>query len=173
MKASLCWRKEHAPALPDAVQPVVSLVVTYVRQGRPHKAEALLKDMIKKYPQNAADPGADGPNGSLRKRKTDEAATATSSSAITKQPKDPSGYSALSDFYIRQKNYNAAAEVNPVWPQGTSGQRHFAIGCRQPADPEGRPTRRNRRVYEANLEDQPNSMVAINNLVNLLLDFRS
>ena len=161
--------KEHA-ALPDAVQPVVSLVATYVRQGVPDKAEALLKDMIKKYPDNAAILVLMGQT-KLAQKKDDEAAQ-NFKLAIAKQPKDPSGYSALSDFYIRQKNYNAAAEVNQSGLKELPDNVTLRLAAAnlqilkgdQPAAI---------AVYEAILKDQPNSMVAINNLVNLLLDFRS
>ena len=44
--------KAHAAA-PDAYQPVVGLVSDYVRLGKADKAEGLLQDLLKKYPDNA------------------------------------------------------------------------------------------------------------------------
>src|SRR5450631_2382413 len=40
-------------ANPDAVQPVISLVSAYVRTGKADKAEAFLRDMLKKTPSSA------------------------------------------------------------------------------------------------------------------------
>jgi len=92
--------------------------------------------------------------------------------AIAKQPKDPNGYRALSDLYVRQKNYNSAADV-------------IKAGLReQPENLDLRFTSANLQIlkgdqaaamtqYEAILKDQPNSVLAINNLVSLILDNRS
>ena len=158
--------KAHASA-PDAVQPVVSLITTYVRLGKPDKAEALLNDMLKKYPDNGQILVLMGQT-KLSEKKTDEALQFFKS-AIAKQPKDSNGYIALSEFYIRQKNYDAAAAViqsglkqqpdnanlrlNSAGLQILKGDQGGAIA-----------------QYEAILKEQPNSMVALNNLVSLILD---
>ena len=44
-------------------------------------------------------------------QKKDDEALQSFKEAIAQQPKDPVGYSALSDLYIRQKNFDAAGNV--------------------------------------------------------------
>src|SRR5205085_183291 len=100
--------KAHAAA-PDALQPVVSLVSDYVRLGKAERAEGLLQEMLKKYPDNAELLVLMGQT-KLAQNKNDDAQK-NYQAAIAKQPKDANGYSALIDLYVREKNYNAAAEI--------------------------------------------------------------
>ena len=106
---------------PDAVQPVVSLASAYVRQGQPEKAEALLQDLSKKFPANAQILVLIG-QVKLAENKNDEALQSFKA-AVAQQPKDPIGYSALSEFYIRQKNFDAAGNVLQAGLKGAAGQR--------------------------------------------------
>ena len=161
--------RAHAAA-PDAVQPVVSLVSNYVRLGKADKAETLLQEMLKKYPDNAEILVLMGQT-KLSENKSDDALRSYKA-AIAKQPKDPNGYRALSDLYVRQKNYDSAADV-------IKGGLH-----EQPDNLDLRLTSANLQIlkgdqataitqYESILKDQPNSALAINNLVSLILDNRS
>ena len=159
----------HASA-PDAVQPVVSLVSSYVRQGKPDKAESLLKDMIKKYPDNAQLLVLLGQT-KLAQNKSDEALQFFKA-AIAKQPKDPNGYNAVSEFYIRQKNYDAAVEVIQAGLKeqpDNANLRLTSAGLQILKGDQGAAIAQ----YEAILKDQPNSLVALNNLVSLILDSHS
>jgi tetratricopeptide (TPR) repeat protein len=161
--------KAHAIA-PDAVQPVVSLVSTYVRLGKTDRAEALLREMAKKFPDNAEILVLMG-NTKLAQNKSDEALQSYTQ-AIAKQPKNPYGYNALSDLYVRQKNYKSAIDV-------------IQTGLKeQPANLEFRLKSAGLQVlkgdqaaaiaqYESILKDQPNSVLAVNNLVSLVLDGQS
>jgi cellulose synthase operon protein C len=161
--------KAHAAA-PDAVQPVVSLVSNYVRLGKTDKAESLLQEMFKKYPNNAEILVLMGQTKLAQNRNDD--AKLNYKAAIAKQPKDPNGYSALSDLYVREKDYNSAVEVIQAGlheQPGNLNLRFTSAGLQIiKGDQAGAIT-----LYESILKDQPNSVLAINNLVSLLLDTRS
>jgi cellulose synthase operon protein C len=161
--------RAHA-ARPEAVQPVVALAGLYIQQGKPAKADALLLNMTKSFPDNAQIQVLAG-QAKLAENKTDEALQ-NFKAAIAKQPKDASGYNALYDLYVSQKNYDAAAAV----VQSGLKERPGDIGFRLTAanlqvvkgDLEAAITQ-----YQAILKDQPNSLLAANNLASLLLDNRS
>ena len=159
----------HAVA-PDAVQPVVLLVSTYVRLKQAGKAEALLQDMLKKYPDNAELMVLFGQT-KLAENKPDEAIQSYKA-AVAKQPKDPSGYNALSDLYTRTKNYEAAADVVQTGLRQQPGNLNFRFTSANLQILKGDPTAAINQ-YESILKDQPNSPVAVNNLVSLTLDNRS
>jgi len=157
-------------AAPDAVQPIASLVSAYVRQGKPEKATALLQEMNKKFPANAQLLVLMG-QAALAQNKQDEALKSFKE-AVAKQPKDPIGFSALSDLYVRQKNFDAAGDVLRAGLQEMPDNSNFRLSSAGlqilKGDHDAAITQ-----YEAILKDQPNSLVAINNLVSLLLDYRS
>jgi tetratricopeptide (TPR) repeat protein len=92
--------------------------------------------------------------------------------AIAQQPKDPVGYGALSDFYIRQKKFDDAENVLLAALKEMPANVDFRLSSAGlqilKGDHDAAITQ-----YEAILKDQPNSPVAINNLVSLLLDYRS
>ena len=161
--------KAHAAA-PDAVQPVVSLVSNYVRLGKAAKAEGLLQEMMKKYPDNAELLVLMGQAKLAQNKSAD--AQKNYQAAIAKQPKDPNGYSALSDLYVREKNYNSAVEVIQAGLREQPGNMNFRLTSANlqilKGDQAGAITQ-----YESILKDQPNSVLAINNLVSLVLDTRS
>jgi len=129
-----------------------------------------LQDVSKKFPANAQILVLVG-QVKLAEKKDDEALQSFKT-AVAQQPKDPIGYSALSDIYIRQKNFDAAGSV-------------LQAGLKElPADINLRLSSAGLQIlkgdhdaaiaqYEAILKDQPNSLVAVNNLASLLLDFRS
>jgi len=165
----LALEDAHAVA-PDAVQPIVSLVSTYTRLGKTDKAEALTREMLKKFPDNAQLLVLLGQT-QLAQNKTDDAVKSYKT-AIAKQPKDPVGYTALTDLYIRQKNYNAAGEVNQAGLHEQPGNLNFRFtsaaidmfkGDNAAAVAE----------YESILKDQPTATLAINNVVSLILDSTS
>ncbi|SDJ64106.1 MULTISPECIES: tetratricopeptide repeat protein [Bradyrhizobium] len=157
-------------AAPDAVQPVVSLVSAYVKQGKPDKAVTLLQDMNNKFPTNSQILVMLG-QAKLTQNK-DQDAIQNFKDAITKQPKDPVGYAALSDLYIRQKNYDAADNVLQA------GLKELPTNVNLKLSSAGIQIQKGNHdaaisQYESILKDQPNSAVAVNNLVSLLLDYRS
>jgi pentatricopeptide repeat protein len=167
---SIAALQDAHTAAPDAVQPVVSLVNTYVRLKQPDKAEALLQDMLKKYPDNAEILVLMGQT-KLAQNKPDDAIQ-NYKTAVQKQPKDPNGYSALSDLYVRQKNYGSAAEVIQAGLHEQPNNLNFRFTSAGLQILKGEPTAAISQ-YESILKDQPNSPIAINNLVSLILDNRS
>jgi tetratricopeptide (TPR) repeat protein len=161
--------RAHA-ASPDAFPPVVGLVSDYVKLGKPEKAEGLLQELLKKYPDNAELLILMGQT-KLAQNKFDDAQKIYRA-AIAKRPKDPNPYSALSDLFVRQKDYGAAAEVVQAGlreqPQNLS-LLLVAAGLQIQTGKDDSAIAQ----YEAILKDQPNSLIAINNLASLLLDHRS
>jgi len=167
---SIAALEDAHQAAPDAVQPVFSLVSEYLKRGNADKALALLQDINKKYPDNAQVLVLVGQTKLAQKK--DAEALETFEQAVAKQPKDPVGYSALSDLYVRQKNYDAAENVLQValkeLPTNVNLQLSAAGIQILKGDHDAAIAQ-----YEAILKDQPKSVVAINNLVSLLLDYRS
>ena len=167
---SIAVLEDAHKAAPDSVQPVLALVSAYVKQGKADKAVDLLQEIRKKFPNNAQILVLLGQTKAAQKK--DAEAVKTFGDAIALQPKDPAGYSALSDFYTNQKNYDGAGKVlqaalkelpaNVNLRLAAAGLK-IVTGDHNAAIAE----------YEAILKDQPNSAVAVNNLVSLMLDYRS
>ena len=159
----------HAAA-PNIVQPVMTLVSDYLRQGKTSNAEALLQDMLKKFPDNAALLVLMAQT-KLAENKSDDAVVSLRS-AIAKQPNDPAAYIALSNLYTGQKNFDAATDVIQQGIHTLPGNldiRLTSAGLQiQKGDPNAAIAQ-----YESILLDQPTVAVAVNNLVSLLLDNRS
>jgi pentatricopeptide repeat protein len=155
---------------PDAVQPVVSLVSAYVRQGKADKAVALLQEMNKRLPANAEILVLLG--RVWTSQKNDDEAIKAYKEAIAQQPRESVSYGALSELYVRQKNFDAAGDIlqaglkelpNDLNLRLASASLQISRGTNDAAIAQ----------YESILKDQPNSLLAINNLVSLLLDYRS
>jgi tetratricopeptide (TPR) repeat protein len=167
---SIAALEDAHQAAPDAVQPVISLVSAYVRQGKADKAAALLQEMNKKFPANAQILVLIGQTRIVQNK--DGEAMQSFKEAVAQQPKDPIGYGALSDFYIRQRNFEAAGNVLQAALKELPGNVNLQLSSAGllilKGDHDGAIAQ-----YEAILKDQPNSLVAVNNLVSLLLDYRS
>ena len=122
-------------AAPDQIGPVVALVSGYLKQGKPDRAMALLKEMSAKFPGNAQLLVLTGQ--ALVSQNKDDEALGSFKAAVAAQPKDPIGYNALYEFYGRKKNLDAAIEYHPGWPSRTARQSQFSIGACRIANPEG------------------------------------
>ena len=168
--ASIAALEDAHAAAPDSVQPVTSLVAAYVRAGKPDKAEALLRDMMQRFPSNAALLVLFGQTQSA-KGKTDEAQKSFKA-AITLQPKEEVGYSALSGMYAAQKKYGEANDVIQAGLKERPDSLDLRLTSAQLLIRKG-DIDAALAAYEAILKDQPNSLLAVNNLVSLLLDNRS
>ena len=157
-------------AVPQAVQPMVSMVTTYMRAKQPEKAEEFLQAALKKNPDNAE---ALVLMGTLRLvgKKPDEAATYFKS-AIEKKPKSAVGYRALADLYARQGKLDEALETTRAGlkEQPKSFTLGLALAGLLEAKQEYEPAI---AEYERILKDQPGSLVVINNLASLLADHRT
>jgi tetratricopeptide (TPR) repeat protein len=159
----------HASA-PDALQGVVSLVTAYIRSGKAGKAETLLDDMAKKYPENVQLSLLMG-STQLAKNNIAEAEK-NFKRAIEQNPKEEAGYIALSNFYIRQKDYAQAIKIlqdgGRELPDSLNLKLTLAVNLFQTGNYEEAIEK-----YESILKDAPDTPLAINNLASLLLDYRS
>ena len=122
-------------AAPDQVGPVVALVSGYLKQGQPDKAMALLQEMNNKFPGNAQLLVLTG-QALLAQNKDDEAVQSLKA-AVTAQPKNPIGYNALYEFYVRKKNLDAAVDVIQAGLRELPDNLNFRLALGGIADPEG------------------------------------
>lgn len=155
---------------PNALQPVVSLVSTYIRLGKAEVAETLLKDMLSKHPDSAELLVLLGQTKLAQNRPED--ALQNFKAAIAKQPKDPNGYNALAGLYVRQKNYDSASDVIQAGLREQPTNLNFRFSSAGILILKGDSSAAMAQ-YESILQDQPRSLLAINNLVSLILDNRS
>jgi predicted Zn-dependent protease len=159
-------------AQPEAIQPAIALASAYIRAERADDAVPLMQDMTKRYPTNAELLVSLGQTRLAQKRGSD--AIARFQDAIKVQPKDPVGYTALSEYYIGNKNYDAAEDVLKSGLNGVSQNINLrmlmaSVHILKNKDDQAI------AEYEAILKDQPKArpLVAINNLASLLLDTRT
>lgn len=157
-------------AAPDAPQPALALASAYVKQGKPDKAAALLQATSDKFPANAQLLVFLG-QAKLAEKKNDEALQSFRK-AVEQQPKEPAGYTALTELYVQSKDYDAADKVLKAGLAELPGNVAFRLSLAGLQIVRGNNDAAISQ-YEAILQDQPNSLVAINNLVSLLLDNRS
>lgn len=168
--ASIAAFKNAVAAAPSEIQPMISLVRTFMLAKEPDKAEAFLQNILKTNPENAE---AYVLLGSIRlaNNEPDQAAK-NFATAIEKQPNDSTGYRALADLYLRQKNAVAAMQTirAGLKRQPASVMLHMALAAifEQTQDYEAAISQ-----YEYVLTQQPGSAIATNNLASLLSDHRS
>lgn len=159
----------HASA-PNALAPVVALVRAYSTQKSYDKAEKLVQDMLRKFPNSSQLFVLMG-QVQLTKGAPLEAVKSFEA-AIEQQPKDAVGYNALANLHARQREADQALaaierglkempedgslRLTKAGLLGSLGQHDAAI-----------------EIYEAIVRDQPGSLVAVNNLASMLLDYRS
>jgi len=169
---SIAALEDAYKAAPEAIQPAVTLASAYIKAGRADDAAALLQDLNKRNPGNAELLVILGQTRLAQKK--DQDAIASFQEAIKQKPKDPSGYAALSEYYIRIKNYDAAGNVLQ------NGLKEVPQNIPLRMTSASLQILKNDNVaaiaqYESILKDQPQaqSLVVINNLASLLLDTRS
>lgn len=169
---SIAALEDAHKAAPEAIQPAVGLASAYIRAERAADAATVLQEMNKRYPDNAELLVILGQTQLAQKK--DQDAIASFQEAIKRKPKDVSGYSALSDYYTRVKNYDAAEGVLQIGlkenPQNIT-LRMSSAGLQILKNDNAAAISQ----YESILKDQPQaqSLVVINNLASLLLDTRS
>src|SRR5205085_11775625 len=132
----------------------VSLVSNYVRLGKAAKAEILLQEMMKKYPDNAELLILMGQTKLAQNKNAD--AQKSYQAAIAKQPKDPNGYSALSALYVKEKDYNSAVEVIQAGLREQPDNFNFRLTSASLQVLKGDQANAIAQ-YESILKDQPNS----------------
>jgi len=170
MDESVAALERAHQAAPEAVQPVAALASAYVRLGKPEAAVTMLKDMIKRFPGNAQFLILLG-QAQLAKNSEAEALQ-TFKEVVAQQPKNAASYSGLADLYLRQKKFDAADGILQAGLKELPGDPTLRLSAAAVQILKGDYDAAIAQ-YEAILKDQPNSAVAINNLVSLLLDHRS
>ena len=96
-------------AAPNSLQPMVALVNTYVRADKADRAMAFLQSVLEKNPANAEAQVLLGSTQLIRNQP--DQALQSFRKAIDQQPKSDVGYSALANYYARQRNYAEAFKV--------------------------------------------------------------
>jgi len=167
---SIASLEDAHKASPTAVPPVLALATAYLNQGKADKAIGLLDETIKKVPGNVQLLVFLG-QVKLTQNKLEEAIQ-LDQQAIDAQPKDPAGYRALAEIYLNQKNWSAAERVLSNALKEIPFDVNLRLGAAAAQILKG-DQKSAIDQYEAILKDQPNSLIAINNLVSLLLDYRS
>ncbi|MDU6668263.1 MAG: tetratricopeptide repeat protein, partial [Bradyrhizobium sp.] len=129
-----------------------------------------LTDMLKRRPDESALLLLMGQTQSAKGR-TDEAKTIFKR-VITQQPKNEAAYRSLSELYANEKSFNEAASIlkeglkeNPDNLNLRLSQASLSLAR---GDNDGAIA-----AYEAVLKDDPNALLAVNNLASLLLDERT
>ncbi|MGJ4892970.1 tetratricopeptide repeat protein [Bradyrhizobium sp. HKCCYLS3077] len=157
-------------AAPDAFRPAALLVAAYLRSGRPEKAEVLLADVLKRRPDDSGLLLLMGQTQSAKGR-TDEA-KALFKRVIAQEPKNEAGYRLLSELYVNEKSFNEASGILKDGLREIPDNLNLRLGqaglALSRGDNDAAMT-----AYEAVLKDDPNALLAVNNLASLLLDERT
>jgi len=164
---SLSALEQAYSAAPANGQSLGALIQAYVRAKKTDRALAFLQTLLKANPSNAE---ALVYLGSLQRiNNAPDEAQKSFTAAIAKQPNDPIGYRALSDFYLSQKKYaEALATVQAgldKQPDNTTLLLISAGILESQGDYAGAIAK-----YEHILQKEPGSLIAANNLASLLAD---
>jgi len=167
---SIAAFRNAVAAAPLADRPIALLVREYIAAKQTNKAADFLQAILKENPANAEALVLLG-TVSLANNAPDEAKK-NFTAAIDKQPKDVVGYRALADFYLRQKNADAALKVirSGLNQMPDNFVLHIMLAglLEQNEDYAGAITE-----YEYLLKQQPGSVIASNNLASILADHRT
>jgi tetratricopeptide (TPR) repeat protein len=157
-------------AAPNAVAPVIALSRMYAALKKYDKAEELLRDMDRKRPESAQPLIVLGQvylvKGALAE------AQKSFEMAVARAPSDPSSHDSLANFYLRQRNLKDAlttVEVGLKNLPGNVGLRTTRASVLEAlSDHEAAIAE-----YEGILKDDPGSLIAVNNVASMLLDYRT
>jgi cellulose synthase operon protein C len=151
-------------------QPISSLVTAFLKADKKDQALAFLKSVLAKNPSNA--------NALVLLGTTQLASGATDIArnsflaAVNAQPKDPVGYQALADLYLRERNYDGATKIVGSGiqqrPDSMTLQMALANVLEQKGDYEGAISQ-----YQSILDKQPGNLIVANNVASLLLEHRT
>jgi tetratricopeptide (TPR) repeat protein len=157
-------------ANPDAVQPMLALVRTYIQAKQTDKAEAFLDSVLKVNPQNSEAHILMGMTKMVKNQPNE--AISSFKLAIEKQPKSPAGYSALADVYLRQKDADAAIKVIQDGLKQIPEQFQLRLTLAGILEAKG-DFDAAIDLYESLIKQQPGSLIVANNLASLLTDHRT
>lgn len=155
---------------PETVEPLTQLVKSYLALKQSDKALNTLSEIIKKQPKNfVAYNLMGGVYGN--DKKFDEAITSYRK-AIELKPEWPNSYSNLAAINLAQKNRTEAIKTLNTGISNTKGSvglvNDLAMLYHQDGEHE-----KVMGLYEESYKQNPNSMLAINNLASYLSDYAS
>jgi tetratricopeptide (TPR) repeat protein len=144
--------------------------MAYLRAKKPEEAEAFLESVLEASPANAE---ALVLLGSVQaSRNAADAATTSFRKAITSQPKNPVGYSALARLHISKGDLASAETLVRDGIAQVPGNFALRLMLAQilerKLDVEAAI-----REYDSLLKDFPDALIVINNLASLLSDHRT
>ena len=164
---SLVLLQQNVEANPNNLQPMVALVGEYLKLKQPDKAETFVASVLKANPDN---PEAHVLMGLTNLAKGDqERAVQSFKTAIERAPKSGSGYMALSDFYVRQNQLDAAQNVLKSGLEQNPRNFRLRLSLASVLETQGNVDGAISE-YEQLLKIDSGSLVVINNLANLLID---
>ncbi|MEJ1380310.1 MAG: tetratricopeptide repeat protein [Candidatus Sedimenticola sp. (ex Thyasira tokunagai)] len=162
------FKRAH-DASPLAVQPIVSLVRTYVRAGKQDDAERFLQSVLNIHPENLF---AHILMGQLHLLAKDtESAEGSFAQAISLNPNNDIGYRAMANVLLTQKKPVKALEVINEGLGVIPDNLSLSLAKAGILEQEGEYDQAI-EVYEKILKKNPNIDLAANNLASLLTDHR-
>lgn len=162
------FKRAHELA-PDSIQPLVSLVRTYVRSRRIDDARLFLQSVLSENDQNVTAHLLLGQLSMLENR-SDEALEHFEQVIALKSEWDV-GYRSLSTVYIRDNRFDEAARVTLRGLETIPDSATLAINLASIYERLG-DFDKAIATYESLLERNPNLIIAKNNLASLLTDYR-
>ncbi len=166
---SLAALKQAYEASPDALSPLVALVQSYMRAGQADKAEEAVNRALK---LNSSDANAMVLLGALKLSKGNSSgAQSEFENAIRTKPKNPAGYRALANLYLRQSKPDDAIAI---LRKGLKVEPNsFPLGLTLAGILEVKKDYNGAIAeYETLIKQQPGSMIVANNLASLIADHR-
>lgn len=163
------YKRAH-DAAPNETQPIVAVVRTYMRAGKPKEALAFIESVLKDNPNNTEAQLIKG-QIYLSSGNTKDAQQVFSNFVQT-NPKNPSGYQQLA---ITQQRLNQLPEAERTIQTGLKElpndfnlmltQSELLVGANHIDDAI--------KLYEEMLKQRPGQEIVSNNLANILLDYRT
>ncbi len=161
------FKRAHQLA-PNSVQPIVALVKTYMRSGKAEDARRFLNSVLAVHEDNVVAHLLLGQLSSYENNK--DQAVRHFKRVIEINPKIDSGYRDLVAIYLRDNDLGKAEEVIQQGLTAMPGQPVLVINLASIYERQGNFAEAI-RTYESLLKQQPNLIVAKNNLASLLSDY--
>jgi cellulose synthase operon protein C len=155
---------------PDDIQPMFALIRAYIASGKVGEAEAFAQSALKANPENPAVHIILG-SVMLAQNKMAEA-KASLETSISKDDTSPAGYIALARFHAVQGKRDEAIAVLAPAAGKVKDSQNLRMGLAGLYEAAGQFDKAIEQ-YEFLVADDPNSVVAVNNLVSLLCDHGS
>lgn len=162
--------KRAYEAAPNATQPLVALVRSYIAAGKNDEALAFLDSVIKASPNNTSAHLLQGQI--LAMKGNAKGAAQAFQTVIGQQPKEAAGYAGLANIQLRS---GQTADAEKTIAQGLAaipGDLSLRMLQAETYETTGRVDDAI-KAYEDLLKAQPNADIVANNLASLLVDHRT